>query len=96
MRIARGEPHAVDSLISLIEVAPEAWQATTGLEWLEGLIDGEYLAIASRCFYLPRFLEELRSSELLDSTARARLRRMIDGLVAAGDSRAIGTQRAEE
>ncbi len=96
MRIARGEPHAVDSLISLVEVAPEAWQATTGLEWLDGLIDGKYLAIASRCFYLPRFLEELRSSELLDSTARARLQRMIDGLVAAGDSRAIGTQRAEE
>jgi hypothetical protein len=94
--IARGEPRAVDALISLIEVAPEAWRAAAGLEWLDELIDGRYAHVASRCFFLPDFLERLRLSHALDQAGRARLQRLVDGLVAAGERRAVPAQRAEE
>ncbi|MFI4989787.1 MAG: hypothetical protein ACHQHO_02565 [Solirubrobacterales bacterium] len=94
--MSHGEPRAVDALVSLLETAPTAWQATTGLRWLDELIDTKYTLVASRCFLLPGFLERLRASDVLNQAARSRLQRLIDGLVAAGDQRAVHAQRAEE
>ena len=40
--IARGQPQAADALIKLGWCASPAWQATTGLQWVEELISGNF------------------------------------------------------
>jgi hypothetical protein len=94
--IARGFPRALDALLGLIVTAPMAWQATTGLRWVEELIGGNYRAIAGRSWRLPDWLEQLRTSGQLKPPETAVLQRMIDGLAARGDSRAVALQRAHE
>ena len=87
--------HALDAL-GLIVTAPMAWQATTGLRWVEELIGGNFRSIVGRSWRLPDWLEELRTSGQLKPPETAVLQRMIDGLAARGDSRAVALQRAHE
>ncbi|MEU1595140.1 serine protease [Streptomyces sp. NPDC005708] len=93
---ARATPEAVDALLGLIETAPPPWQATTGLQWINELIDGQYAAIASRSWGLPQWLETLHALPSLPATSRAALHRIIDGLATHGDNRAVRLQRLEE
>src|SRR6266700_2438677 len=94
--IARGYPRAVDALLGLVGTAPLPWQAATGLRWVDELIGGDYAAIASRCWRLPGWLEQLRASGQLEPPDTALLQRIVDGLVAHGDTRAVTLQRADE
>jgi hypothetical protein len=94
--IARGYPRAVDALLGLVETAPLPWQATTGLRWVDELIGGDYAAIAARCWRLPDWLERLRASGQLQPPHTAVFQRIVDGLVAHGDTRAVALQRADE
>jgi hypothetical protein len=96
LRIARREPKAVDALAQLGRCAPPSWQATTGLVWAEELIDGNYAAVASKCWFLPDWLEDVRASGHLDRDGTMRWRRLVDGLAAEGDNRAVKLQQAEE
>ena len=93
--IARGQPQAADALIKLGWCASPAWQATTGLQWVEELIGGNFAAVAGRCYYLTRWLGDLRTI-LPGEADTARWRRVADGLAAAGDNRAARLQQAEE
>jgi len=94
--IARGYPGAADGLIRLARCGTLPWQASTALTWTEDLIAGHYPAIASRSFYLPTWLSEIRPATQASTAATARWRRIVDGLAAAGDSRAARLQQAEE
>jgi hypothetical protein len=94
--IARREPRAADAVAQLAGCASPSWQATTGLLWAEELIDGDYAAVASRCWFLTDWLEAVRAAGQLDADGTARWRRLVDGLAAEGDSRAVKLQQAEE
>lgn len=94
--IARHEPKAVDAVAQLARCTSPSWQATTGLVWAEELIDGDYAAVASRCWFLTDWLEVVRASSQLDTDGTARWRRLVDGLASEGDSRAVRLQQAEE
>lgn len=93
--IARGRPEAVDGLVKLARCGSTAWQATTGLEWTEELISGDFAAVAGRCYYLIGWLGTIRSA-LPGEADAARWRRIVDGLSAAGDNRAVRLQQVEE
>jgi hypothetical protein len=95
MPIASGRPEMVDALVELMRCGPEKWQATTGLQWAEYLIDGRYAALDSKCWHLSSWLEAVRS-EALDDDAMARWHRIIHGLAAEGDRRAARLQQADE
>lgn len=94
--IARGVPEAVDAVVELAQCASPVWQAREGLSWVEGLVKERYGSVAGRCWYLADWLERLRASDHLDGRATARWQRIVDGLAAEGDSRALALQRAEE
>lgn len=96
MRIARYEPKALDALANLGKCAPLVWQRDTGLTWAEQLTDGNYRAIANKCWYLTDRLRTLHSREEMQPDQIARWRRLVDGLAAAGDHRAASLQRIEE
>lgn len=93
--LARREPESVDALSDLARCAGLVWQVTTGLAWMEELIDGGFSVIAGRCRGLTSWLHAVREAGL-QGEARARWRRLVDGLAAAGDGGAAGLQRAEE
>lgn len=93
---AHTTPEAVDALLGLIETAAPPWQATTGLQWINELIDGQYADIASRSWGLPQWLETLHALPSLPPTSRATLQRITDGLATHGDNRAVRLQRLEE
>lgn len=93
---ARGTPKAIDAVAQLAECAPLSWQAATGLFWVEELIDEDYAAVAGRCWFLLDWLENVRVSAELDEDGTARWQRIVDGIAAEGDSRAVRLQRAEE
>jgi hypothetical protein len=93
--IARGQPEAADALIKLARCGSPAWQATTGLQWVEELIGGDFAAVAGRCYYLTQWLGEIRGT-LPGEEEAARWHRVVDGLAAAGDNRAARLQQAEE
>ncbi len=96
MRIARREPKALDALVNLAKCAPLEWQRDTGLAWVEELIHGTYDAIAYRCWYLIDWLETIHSGYDMQLEQLTRWRRLVDGLAAAGDDRAVRLQRIEE
>jgi hypothetical protein len=96
MRIARQEPEALDALAKLGKCAPLEWQRDTGLTWAEQLADGNYRAIANKCWYLTDWLKALHSRDAMLPDQITRWRRLVDGLAAAGDHRAAGLQRIEE
>lgn len=94
--LGRREPKAVDAVTRLARCASDEWQATTGLEWIERVIDGRYDLVAGRCWYLLEWLERVRASGRLAGDGTARWRRIVDGLAAEGDDRAVRLQQAEE
>ncbi len=93
---AHREPDAVDAVVQLAYCTSPLWQATTGLVWVEEVIDRDYAAVARRCWFLTSWLQTVRASRQLDAEGMARWRRIVDGLAAEGDSRAVPLQQAEE
>jgi hypothetical protein len=94
--LVRGDAHAVDALIGLIDTGDPRWQASTGLRWIEDVIAGEYASVALYTYLLPAWLQRLRAAGKLEAADTARFHRIIDGLVAAGDHRVLALQHAEE
>jgi hypothetical protein len=94
--LAHREPKSVDAVVRLARCTAAEWQATTGLEWVERVIDGRYDWLAGRCWYLVDWLETVRASGRLNQERIARWRRIVDGLAAEGDDRAVKLQQAEE
>jgi hypothetical protein len=96
LKIARGEPKAVDAVTDLANCATPAWQATTGVTWAENAINGDYAAIAGRCWVLPEWLKTVHGAGQLDVQGVARWHRLVDGLAAHGDYRAVKLQQTVE
>ncbi|MEU6182914.1 ATP-binding protein [Streptomyces coeruleorubidus] len=94
--LARGEPMAADALARFARTVPSTWQCATGLAWLEHMIDGRYDAFANHCWYVTRWLTELRETALPDTATLSRWRRIVDGLAASGDRKAVDLQRIDE
>ncbi|MFE9813230.1 ATP-binding protein [Streptomyces sp. NPDC005548] len=94
--LARGEPMAADAVARFARTTPSTWQRATGLRWLEHVIDGRYDAFANHCWYVIRWLTELRETTLSDAAVLSRWRRIVDGLAASGDPRAVDLQRIDE
>ncbi len=78
---------AADALARFARTTPSAWQCVTGLAWLEHMIDGCYDTFANHCWYVARWLAELRETCLPDAATLSRWRRVVDGLAASGDRR---------
>lgn len=60
--LARGRPKAADALVQFAKCAPLPWQHTTGLHWLEHIIDGHYDTFARQCWHLTDWLAALREN----------------------------------
>jgi hypothetical protein len=95
LSVAQGHPRAADAIVKLSRCAPLAWQATTGLQWMEELVGDNYATVAGRCYYLTQWLEEIRAV-LPGETGIASWQHLVDGLASAGDNRAARLQQAEE
>ncbi|MFI2437113.1 hypothetical protein [Streptomyces sp. NPDC018693] len=94
--LARGEPKAADAVAQFARTTSYTWQCTTGLTWLERIIEGRYDAFANHCWYVTYWLTELRETATLETSALSQWRRVVDGLAAAGDRRAVDLQRIDE
>src|SRR5207244_8615840 len=66
MTIARRVPEAADAVGKLARCATPAWQATTGLVWVEELIGDDYAAVAGTSWLLLDWLGAVRASGRLD------------------------------
>lgn len=94
--LAQGEPMAADAIALLARSAPPSWQVTTGLSWAEQVVDGRYGEFANRCSLLTGWLGSLRENGLGTPDDTARWLRLVDGLAAADDRRAVELQQLEE
>lgn len=94
--LAHRVPGCVDAAIDLIRTGDSEWQASVGLGWVNDLVEGAADRLAGQCWNLPRWLGDLQSASQLDSEQRTTVRRIVDGLAAHGDRRAVALQRAEE
>jgi len=94
--LGQGRPKSVDAIVRLAKIGTGAWQATTGLTWVERAIAGDYASIAGASWFLPEWLEELRAEQRLSPEAVQTWRRIVDGLAAEGDGRALAIQQSEE
>jgi hypothetical protein len=96
LAIGRGEPKCAEAVAKFSRTAPTDWQATTGLAWLEQVIDAKFSAFANRTWFVTNWLGELRATGAVAGPAVARYRRIVDGLAAAGDSASVVLQQQEE
>ncbi|WP_406300413.1 hypothetical protein OG948_34195 (plasmid) [Embleya sp. NBC_00888] len=94
--LARGKTATVRALLAFIETTPSAWQATTGLTWIHTLVDGHHRRLANQVHELPDWLERMRTSPHIDTTAAARPERILDALAQHEDTRAMRIQRTTE
>ena len=93
--LAKHNSKAVDAVVRLVQCA-DPWQATTGLGWVDRLIDANYAVVADRCQFLIDWLESVRASCPLSGDDKMRWQHLVDGLAAEGDDHAIRLQRAQE
>jgi hypothetical protein len=94
--IATGEPKAADAVAQFAHTAPIAWQTSTGLTWLDRIMNNRYEWFANRCWFVTHWLGELRETTGLARHAFSRWRRIVDGLAAAGDRRGVELQWIDE
>lgn len=96
LAIGKGEPKCAEAVAQFARTAATKWQATTGLIWLESVLDGGFDAFANRTWFVTNWLGELRASSAVVGPPLARYRRIVDGLAAAGDSASVVLQQLEE
>jgi hypothetical protein len=96
LRLARWEPKAVDAVIKFARSAPQSWQSTTALNWIESIVDGRFDLIANHLWYLEEWIGDLRKTSAIDADARNQYHRIVDGLASAGDRAAIRLQQLDE
>lgn len=94
--LAKGEPRAADTVAQLARTAPISWQASTGLNWLEVIIDGRHGEFSNRVWFVTSWLGELRRAGAVTGPVVAKFHRIVDGLAAGGDSAAVSLQLLDE
>lgn len=60
------------------------------------MVNDNYRAVAKRSWFLARWLGDLQSGDCLTPTTTDVVRRLLDGIAAAGDQRAVAIQRTRE
>ena len=93
--LAAGTSDGADALVGFLDTCTPAEQVAR-LPWVSRLVSADFANVANRSYLLPGWLEQLRASGLLDTSAVAEYQRLVDGLAAAGDSRALRLQAALE
>ena len=96
LAIGKGEPKCAEAVAQFSQTAPTDWQATTGLDWLETVVDGRFSAFANRTWFVTNWLGELRASGAVLGPRVAQYRRIVDGIAAVGDSASVALQQLEE
>jgi hypothetical protein len=94
--LAVGEARAADAVVRMARSAPISWQGTTGLTWLERVIEGKYEQVSNKFSYLWDWLEDLRPSKVVTWSSVGTFHRIVDGLAAGGDRRAVEFQKRDE
>lgn len=93
--LAAGDQWSVDALVGFLEAAPIREQADRGLPWMLRLVN-EQFEVACGAFRLTSWLRSLRDAGVLGATTRPIYERIVDGLAAGGDRRAVELQQLDE
>lgn len=93
LSLSRGVPECVDALAWFFYHRNTPEDVEVAISWVEGAINGRFDLIAGRTYFLAEWIEEVLKDGQLSESLRIRLRRLIDGLAAHGDSRALRVQR---
>jgi len=95
LELGKGMREALDDLVGYLRTLPPEQQVNPGLSWVKAIVAGESLRFANRTFRAASWLKDLRpfvaAAEDLHS-----FRELVDGLAAAGDSRFVSIQLADE
>ena len=94
--LARWEPKSVDVVTRFARSAPAGWQASTGLEWIEVIMDGRFELFANHLWTFEEWASELRADGAFEGENLSRYHRIVDGLAAAGDHAAVRMQQLDE
>jgi hypothetical protein len=94
--LAVGAPECVDAIAGFLKHRSIADRVQFGVPWLESVIDSRYDAVARRTYILMDWIRETLGSGQLPADAKRSLQRIVDGLAAQGDSRALQLQRDME
>lgn len=94
--LAKGEPKAADAVAQLARTAPIGWQATTGIDWLETILDGRHVEFANRVWFVTNWLGELRAAGAITGSVVGPFHRVVDGLATGGDTAAVALQLLDE
>lgn len=94
--LAKGEPRAADAVAQLARTAPIGWQATTGIDWLETILDERHVEFANRVWFVTNWLGELRAAGAVTGSVVGPFHRVVDGLAAGGDTAAVALQVLDE
>jgi len=94
--LAVGRHECVDALISFLNTAPLDQQASHGLAWVAALVTPRPSEIAGHTYLLAWWLEQIRANGTLTTEQQRTIERIVDALVAAGDSRTVKLQKATE
>ncbi|MFJ6536796.1 hypothetical protein ACIQH5_11230 [Paenarthrobacter sp. NPDC091711] len=97
LRLAEGQPTAVDAIVKFSRSAAREWQASIALTWIEVVIGTRFEVFANRLYYLENWLTELRNlGAFTNGDAQSRYHRIVDGLAAAGDHGMANLQQLDE
>jgi len=93
---AAGYAECVDALVGLLAYSPMSVQLSAGLKWVDALVGPHFDQIAEHSLLLPEWLESLQDSGNMSEQSLSMHRRLVDGLVAANDSRLVRVQMRDE
>ncbi len=63
-----------------------------GLRWLEQIVGGRFASVAGRTWILWDWVKEIVESKEMSADDASRLRRLVDGVAAQGNRRALELQ----
>jgi hypothetical protein len=96
LTIAKGEPRAAEAVAALARTAPVVWQISTGLAWLEAVINDRAADFSNQVPSVTNWLRDLHGMGVISGPVVAPFHRIIDSLAAGGDTAAVAIQLLEE
>lgn len=93
---AAGHWHAADNLIGLLQTAPPADQARTGLPWVHEIIASPHRTHGMGTWLIVEWLASLRDAQILDAATWPLYGTLVDALAAENYAGAVDLQRRDE
>lgn len=93
---ATGEPECTNALTGFLDTTPLRDQAGPGLSWVFERVIRSFGQFVGRSAVLLEWLDKVRASGQLTQEGSQLVRKIVDGLVAAGDLRAVQVQARAE